>query len=458
LATILVLLVCLVAQAAPVAGELSFEDRVAAQEAIERVFYAYQIGATRPFEEAVPREVLERKVRTYLAQSVALDSMWHTPVTAEMLQRELERMASRTRMPERLQELFAALADDPVLIQECLARQVLVNRLARNFFAFDPQIHAQARQDAVKLHSELTEGRRDLSEDHPARNVVALERREGATSDSQPDVDRDRRAIELEPEEFDRLRGLAPRQVGTIGPVNNEREAYTLRVVLEEQTGRVTIATYVSPKRTWSAWWSELGSELDGRSVEVVARNDLPLPHVPIGEGQTCEIDTWDNGILDDLPGHRSGHSAVWTGTRMILWGGVIGGTDTQTGMAYDPATDSWTTTSTLDAPSPRAGHHAVWTGDLMVVWGGGYLANTGGRYDPITDSWTATSTVGAPSGRWSASSVWTGEAMIIWGGSSEGGVVFNSGGRYNPVLDSWSSTNNVTGPDARGEHEAVHS
>jgi len=38
--------------------------RVQAQEAIERVYYSHQIGAKRPFEQAVPRSVLEEKVRT----------------------------------------------------------------------------------------------------------------------------------------------------------------------------------------------------------------------------------------------------------------------------------------------------------------------------------------------------------------------------------------------------------
>src|SRR3989304_10098692 len=106
---------------------LKFEDRVRAQEAIERVYYSHQIGATKPFEETVPRAVIVAKVEKYLKQSVALEKFWNTPVTAEMLQRELERMARGTRMPERLRELFAALHNDPVLIQECLARGALVD-------------------------------------------------------------------------------------------------------------------------------------------------------------------------------------------------------------------------------------------------------------------------------------------------------------------------------------------
>src|SRR6266849_5681129 len=47
------------------ARDLTFEERVKAQEAIERVYYSHQIGATKGFEEAVPRAVLEKKVRTY---------------------------------------------------------------------------------------------------------------------------------------------------------------------------------------------------------------------------------------------------------------------------------------------------------------------------------------------------------------------------------------------------------
>jgi hypothetical protein len=53
------------------ARSLSFRDRVEAQEAIERIYYSHQIGATKSFEEAVPRSRLEEKVATYLKQSGA---------------------------------------------------------------------------------------------------------------------------------------------------------------------------------------------------------------------------------------------------------------------------------------------------------------------------------------------------------------------------------------------------
>ena len=43
---------------------------------------------------------------------------------------------------------------------------------------------------------------------------------------------------------------------------------------------------------------------------------------------------------------------------------------------------DTWTPTNTSDAPSGRNGHTVVWTGTEMIVWGGygGSYFNTGGR------------------------------------------------------------------------------
>src|SRR5438552_77467 len=84
-----------------------FDDRVKAQEAIERAYYSHQIGATKPFEEAIPRLILERKVKLYLEQTMALSRFWRTSITGEMLQHELERMARDTRLPKRLEELYS---------------------------------------------------------------------------------------------------------------------------------------------------------------------------------------------------------------------------------------------------------------------------------------------------------------------------------------------------------------
>jgi N-acetylneuraminic acid mutarotase len=126
--------------------------------------------------------------------------------------------------------------------------------------------------------------------------------------------------------------------------------------------------------------------------------------------------------------------------SEMIVWGGVDETfNDTNTGGRYNPNTDSWTTTSLADAPSARDSHTAVWTGSRMIVWSG-YMGspcdnghwNTGARYEPITDSWTPTSTTDASTGRANHTALWTGSEMIVWGGYDYiHTILFNTGGRY---------------------------
>jgi hypothetical protein len=69
----------------------------------------------------------------------------------------------------------------------------------------------------------------------------------------------------------------------------------------------------------------------------------------------------------------------------MIVWGGQDANFILfNTGGRYDPGTDSWIATSITNAPTQRELHTAVWTGSEMIIWGGqggGGRLNTGGRY-----------------------------------------------------------------------------
>jgi hypothetical protein len=127
-------------------------------------------------------------------------------------------------------------------------------------------------------------------------------------------------------------------------------------------------------------------------------------------------------------------HTAVWTGSEMIVWGG--GPTSLNSGGRYNPVTDAWAPTSNVGAPSARDRHTTVWTGSEMIVWGSRGnvgISNTGARYDPVTDIWAPTTNIGAPSERSSHTAVWTGSEMIVWGGGGVGDLPLNTGGRYRP-------------------------
>jgi hypothetical protein len=80
----------------------------------------------------------------------------------------------------------------------------------------------------------------------------------------------------------------------------------------------------------------------------------------------------------------RIGHTAVWTGRQLLVWGGRTRTAGSWTapvhGLAYDRASNRWSPLPRSPLPrsplprSPlrgRVGHIAVWTGTQMLVWGG---------------------------------------------------------------------------------------
>ncbi len=141
--------------------------------------------------------------------------------------------------------------------------------------------------------------------------------------------------------------------------------------------------------------------------------------------------DSWTATSTFNVPDARYEHTAVWTGNEMIVWGGITicPPCYSYTGGRYNPDIDSWTATSIINAPSSRYDHTAVWTGSEMIVWGGysqneGYL-NSGGRYSPAANSWVDTSIINAPAARSQHTAVWTGAEMIVWGGVVPGPTPF---------------------------------
>jgi len=98
---------------------------------------------------------IKKKVEDYLRNSQALEDYWQQSITPEQLQAEMERMASHTKQPEVLRELFAALGNDPAVIAECLARPVLAERLTTELYAHDQRFHGELKRRAeaeLKTH------------------------------------------------------------------------------------------------------------------------------------------------------------------------------------------------------------------------------------------------------------------------------------------------------------------
>ncbi|MFO1500858.1 MAG: hypothetical protein U1G07_21135 [Verrucomicrobiota bacterium] len=221
------------------------------------------------------------------------------------------------------------------------------------------------------------------------------------------------------------------------------------------------------------------GGELSSKSGPPSADPQRPLSN--IGWRYRPVTDDWRPTAY--APTGRSGHTAIWTGSEFIIWGGSrsliaqilepIGSDLLNTGGRFDPKTGRWVPLSTVDAPTARVNHEGIWTGTDMIIWGGQGISaqsrsavdvrflNTGARYNPQTDKWTAMDTNAAPAARTDFTLTWTGSAAVIFGGrgSATGlrpGGWLNSGASYDPANDSWSSIRIEGAPAPRHLHTAV--
>jgi N-acetylneuraminic acid mutarotase len=169
---------------------------------------------------------------------------------------------------------------------------------------------------------------------------------------------------------------------------------------------------------------------------------------------------SWAPIQANNAPSARINHSAVWTGASMIIWGGETDAESSLTGITvggiYSPDSDSW---EILGGPLSTVGHTAVWTGSEMLVWGG-IKAGTppvvsGNAYRPHGRLWHRLPLDSASTAVQGHSAVWTGKEMIVWGGLNSRGEPLGEGARYNPSQGRWYPMP-LSSPSPRANHAAA--
>jgi Kelch motif len=134
---------------------------------------------------------------------------------------------------------------------------------------------------------------------------------------------------------------------------------------------------------------------------------------------------------------NEGGIDAVWTGQEMLTFGVQNG--------AYNPSTNTW---RPLATPIKFAPAVVVWTGSRVLEWGGGCCdssSNTGAIYDPASDTWAAIPVAPMPAVH-AAGGVWDGTELLVAGGSRFGqdshGVYTDlpmaEAAAYNPNTRTW--------------------
>ena len=481
----------------PAAVGLTFAERVAYQRAIEDVYWRHRIwpeqqpNAKPSLDAAMPQAEIQKKVTEYLRKSQALEDYWQRPITAEQLQAEMDRMARQTKHPDVLRELFEALGNDPFVIAECLARPALAGRLLTNLYARDQTFHDVLKRRAeselgavsnvqhmkqlsgtyreiefVKTDSLHRRAERAAGEsvklnsqqwDQTTQKLAASFNRGAANASGsrlQRDHSRFKRADVSARKNATTRQDFDAIAVGKLSPLQEDETRYFAAAVIDKSNDRFKLATVSWQKEPMESWLAKAENQVPAEMTARQASYNLPKISV-LG---TCNQNSWMATAAP--PEARDLHTAVWTGSEMIIWGGEANNSLLDSGGRYDPATDTWAPINSSGAPTARARHTTVWTGMEMIVWGGYDESfspvNTGGKYNPGTNSWTATSTTNAPTGREQHSAVWTGNQMIVWGGYDTNFNDVNTGGRYNPGTNSWTATTTSNAPTARDSHTAI--
>jgi subtilisin-like proprotein convertase family protein/N-acetylneuraminic acid mutarotase len=153
-------------------------------------------------------------------------------------------------------------------------------------------------------------------------------------------------------------------------------------------------------------------------------RNDLWW-YDPASNTWTLKI---SNGAVGS-PSARESYSVDWDGSNVILFGGIDSSLKNDLWF-YSPPSNSWSLKIAQGAsgsPLSRRDHATIWSGAKMVLFGG----NTGSHlqdlweYDPIANSWVNVITdtaPGSPPGRSEHRMVWDGSRIILFAGHNLGG------------------------------------
>ncbi len=464
--------------------------------AIERVYQQHRLESQGLPGATLTDSALRRLVMRDQLKENLLERRYKIVVSKAQVQAEARRIDSTTQAPHILTELKAALGDDAERFAQAVVRPIIVDRELRKSFNDDHalqrtrlEILENFRLSLMRSHHRTggLEELRALAECNSNLNLSEVtwlfgsasfveQSRYEALKKSSVNNQQKRSFNELDPQIRSRIQDEL-RKAGDISSVVADPKGFAFYIARKRTTELLETIVISVPDQSYDGWLDQVDVTLAPAS-EVLSRQDEreeigkklgPIPAQASTGPALLNSPASANDVWSKRAGgtrnSRHNHTAVWTGTEMIVWGGggfawsgntAIGYTYLNDGERYNPALNIWTPVSTTGAPSGRLSHSAVWTGTEMIIWGGqnATLLNDGARYNPATDTWMPIPSTGAPAARPSFSTVWTGSEMIIWGGAAYNNGVwqgFNTGGRYDPVSNTWIPTSTSGAPTPGG-------
>jgi N-acetylneuraminic acid mutarotase len=230
----------------------------------------------------------------------------------------------------------------------------------------------------------------------------------------------------------------------------------------DSSSGLASAEIYDPSTRTWTTTAPMSGPRtghtatllLDGR---VLVAGGNPYEPLPGCDTPSCSQELATAELYDPKTGHwtatghmatgRAGHSATrLPDGRVLVTGGVGGGTSLRTTEIYDPATGTWTKTGSL--AGARSGDAAVALLDGTVLVVGGYgetgALTTTERFDPRLGKWTAAGSV--PEGSLGTATLLKDGRVLLAGGDTSL-VTPHSAELFDPSTGTWSATGSMITP-----------
>ncbi len=135
---------------------------------------------------------------------------------------------------------------------------------------------------------------------------------------------------------------------------------------------------------------------------------------------------------------------------KVLVAGGVLGGSYLATAQTYDPALGTWTTTGGLLTARDHHTATLLPNGKVLVAGGigsGGGLASSE-LYDPATGTWSATGSL--PGARFDHTATLLPNGKVLVAGGFNGSNVFQTASLYDPATGTWSATGNLSAQRTR--------
>ena len=265
--------------------------QMADRAAVERVYYNHRLGDKPAFEQALPREALEKLVRADQRKESALKKVYGIEITPAMLEAEVTRINSTTRAPEILAELKQALGNDAERFARTVAKPIVVERRLRERFENDDSLHAEQRRAAEKGRGELLAAKQAggdvdkllsvLKHDHGKETSEMTwqlgarpEEKNGSASASDAEVQKrfgpnartlspttggEQRKLYFEelPAELQRVLRVQLRQPGDVSAVIETPGEFLVYLATAKTGETLSVAALTIRKRDYEAWLAE---------------------------------------------------------------------------------------------------------------------------------------------------------------------------------------------------------